>query len=94
MVLTKLRQRRIDGDACEPGGKPRYFIEILDMGEGIQKTILHCVFRVFAISHDPINDTEDFFDMAFAKLSEGGSSSSLGGCYQLLLAPRSKIVNQ
>ena len=27
--------------------------------------------------------------MAFAKLSEGGSSSSLGGCYQLLLAPGS-----
>src|ERR1700726_3673663 len=29
----------------------------------------------------------DLFDMAFAKLSEGISSSSLGGCYQLLLAP-------
>jgi hypothetical protein len=51
------------------------------MGKGIQKTILHCVFRVFAISHDPMYDTEDFFRMAFAKLSEGGSSSSLGGCY-------------
>jgi hypothetical protein len=36
----------------------------------------------------------DFFDMAFAKLSEGSSSSSLGGCYQLLLAPRSKIANR
>jgi hypothetical protein len=64
------------------------------MGEGIQKTILHCVFRVFAISHDPINDPEDFFGMAFAKHSEGGSTSGLGGCYQLLLAPHSKIVNQ
>jgi hypothetical protein len=41
-----------------------------------------------------MNDTEDFFDMAFAKLSEGGSSSSLGGCYQLLLAPRWKIVDR
>jgi hypothetical protein len=41
-----------------------------------------------------MNDTEDFFDMAFAKLSEGGSSSSLGGCYQLLLAPRAKIANR
>jgi hypothetical protein len=62
------------------------------MGEGIQKTILQCVFRVFAISHDPMNDTEDFFDMPLAKLSEGGSSSSLGGCYQLLLAPRSRSL--
>src|SRR5260370_42346788 len=60
------------------------------MDEGIQKTILQCV---FAVSHDPMNDTEDFFDMAFAELSKGGSSSSLGGCYQLLLAPRSKIAN-
>jgi hypothetical protein len=64
------------------------------MDESIQKALLHCVFRVFAISHDPINDAEDFFDMALAKLSEGGSSSSLGGCYQLLLAPRSKIANR
>src|SRR6202041_2295835 len=87
-------QRRIDGDACQPGGKSRSFIEILDMGEGIQKTILHCIFRVFPISHDPMNDTEDFFDMAFAKLSERGSSSSLGGSYQLLLAPRSSLHAQ
>jgi hypothetical protein len=43
------------------------------MDKGIHKTILHCVFRIFAISHDPVNDTEDFFDMAFAKLSERGS---------------------
>jgi hypothetical protein len=64
------------------------------MGEGVQKRILQGVLRVFAVSHDPMNDTEDFFDMAFAKLSEGGSSFNLGGCYQLLLAPRSKIANR
>jgi hypothetical protein len=63
------------------------------MDESIQKALLRCVFRVFAISHDPINDPEDFFGMAFAKLSERGSTSGLGGCYQLLLAPRPKIVN-
>jgi hypothetical protein len=64
------------------------------MDESIQKTILHCIFRVFAVSHDPMNDTEDFFDVPFAKLFEGAWSSSLGGCYQLLLAPRSKIANR
>jgi len=37
---------------------------------------------------------ETCFHMTFAKLSEGGSSSRLGGCYQLLLAPRSKIANR
>jgi hypothetical protein len=93
-VFAKLRQRRIDGDAGQPGGKPRSFVEILDMGEGVQKTILQGVLRVFAVSHDPMNDTEDFFDVALAKLSEGGSSSTLGGCYQLLLAPRWKIANR
>src|SRR5260370_8845221 len=94
MVLTKLRQRRIDGDACQPGGKLRSCIEILDMGEGIQKTILQCVFGVFAVSRDPMNDTEDFLDMAFAKLSERSSSPTFGGCDQLVLAPRSKIANR
>jgi len=89
MVLTKLRQRRIDGDACEPGGKPRSFIKILDMGEGVQKTILQRVFRIFVISHDPMDDTEDSFDMAFAKLSEGGSSASLGRLRST--APRSTL---
>jgi hypothetical protein len=59
------------------------------MGEGIQKTILHCVFRVFAISHDPMNDTEDFFDMSFAKLSEGGLAFQ---SWRLLsTAPRSTL---
>jgi hypothetical protein len=64
------------------------------MDECIQKALLRCVFRVFAILDDPINDAEDFFGIAFAKLSEGGSTSGLGGCYQLLLAPHSKIVNR
>jgi hypothetical protein len=32
--------------------------------------------------------------MTFAKLSEGSSSSSLGGCDQPLLAPRSKVANR
>jgi hypothetical protein len=54
---------------------------------------LHCIFRVFTISHDPMSDSEDFLDMAITKLSEGGSSPILGGCYQLLLAPLPKIAN-
>src|SRR6266481_3595686 len=93
-VFAKLYQGGINRNACQPGGKPRSFIEILDMDEGIQKTILQRVFRVFAISHDPASHTGDLFHMTFAKLSEGGSSSSLGSRYQLLLAPRSKIANR
>jgi hypothetical protein len=93
MLLTKLRKRGIDGNARQPSRKPCPFIEILDMGQGIQKTILHRVFRVFAMSHHPIDDTENAFSMAFAKFSKGNSSSGLSGRYQLLLAPSSKIAN-
>jgi hypothetical protein len=66
---------------------------MLEMDESIQKALLHCVFSIFTISYDPASHTSDSFQMTFAKLSEGGSSSSLGGCYQLVLAPPSKIAN-
>src|SRR6266403_1500286 len=93
-VFAKLHQGGINRNAGQPGCKLRSSIKILEMDESIQKALLPCVFRVFAISHDPINDAEDFFGMAFEKLSEGGSTSGLGGCDQLLLAPHSKIVNR
>jgi hypothetical protein len=93
MVLTELAQGGINGDACKPGCKLRSFIKVLDVEESTQKTILHCVFRVFAISHDPMDDTEDSLAMPFAKLTEGGSFAGLSGCDQLLLAPRSKIAD-
>ena len=64
------------------------------MDESIHNALLRCVFRVFTISDDPASHIGVSFPMTFAKLSEGGSSSSLGGRYQLLLAPRSKIANR
>ena len=93
-VLAKLCQGRINGNARQPGRKPRSAVKILEMEKGTQKGVLHCVFRVFAISRDPMGDSEEFLDMAFAKLTEGGPSSNPGSRYQLLLAPRSKIGNR
>jgi hypothetical protein len=93
MILTELAQGRVNGDACKPGCKLRSSIKVLDVEEGIEKTILHCVFRVFAISNDPMDDTEESLAMPFTKLTEGGSFAGLSGCDQLLLAPRSKIAN-
>jgi hypothetical protein len=90
-LLSFIKAALIAMRVSQPGCKLGSSIKILEMDESIQKALLR---RVFAVSHDPMNDTEDFFDMAFAKLSEGGSSSNLGGCYQLLLAPRSKIANR
>jgi len=63
------------------------------MDESIQKALLRCVFRVFTVSYDPASHTGDLFQMTFAKLFEGSSSPTFGGCDQLLLAPRSKIAN-
>src|SRR6202795_619680 len=92
-VFTKLHQCGIHRNAGQPGCKLGSSIKILEMDESIQKALLCCVFRVFTVSYDPASHTGDLFDMTFAKLSEGSSSPTFGGCYQLLLAPRSKIAN-
>jgi hypothetical protein len=94
MLLTKFHQGRIDGDARQPGRKSRSSVKILDMDKSAQKAILHCIFRVFTISRDPMGDTEDFLYVSFAKLTEGGCPTTFGGGYQLLLAPHPKIVNR
>jgi len=94
MVLTKLHQGRINGNACQPGCKVGPSIKILEMDESIEKALLPCVFRVFTVSYDPASHTGDLFHMTFAKLSEGSSSPTFGGCDQLALAPRSKIANR
>jgi hypothetical protein len=76
-----------DHRACKLGSS----LKILEMDESIHHALLR---RVFTISDDPASHIGDSFPMTFAKLSEGGSSSSLGGCYQLLLAPPSEIANR
>src|ERR1700758_2445931 len=92
-VFTKLHQGGINRNAGQPGCKFGSSIKILEMDESIQKALLRCVFRVFTISHDPVSHTQNLFHVAFAKLAEMGSLPSLGGCYQLLLAPFPKFVN-
>jgi hypothetical protein len=69
-----------------------FSIKILEMDKSIQKALALCLPRLHGL-YDPASYTGDLFHMTFAKLSQGSSSSSLGGCYQLLLAPRSKIAN-
>src|SRR6266481_9316276 len=93
-VFTKLHQSGINRNAGQPGCKLGSSIKILEMDESVQKALLRCVFRIFTVSYDPASHTGDLFHMTFAKLSEGSSSPAFGGCYQLLLAPRSKIANR
>src|SRR5258708_16918712 len=92
-VFAKLHEGGINRNAGQAGCKLGSSIKILEMDESVQKALLRCVFRVFTVSCDPASHTGDFFHMTFAKLSEGGSSPTFGGCDQLLLAPRSKIAN-
>src|ERR1700730_18348323 len=92
-AFTKLHQGGINRNAGQPGWKPGPSIKILEMDESIQQALLRCVLRVFTVSCDPASHTGDLFHMTFAKLSEGSSSPTFGGCDQLLLAQRSKIVN-
>src|SRR5258707_12943064 len=92
-VFTKLHQGGINRNAGQPGCKLGSSIKILEMDESIQKALLRCVFRVFTVSCDPASHAGDAFHITFEKLSEGISSPTLGGCDQLLLAPRSKIAD-
>jgi hypothetical protein len=39
-----------------------------------------------------MDEAEELFATAFEEFSKRDSSSSLSGCYQLLLVPRSKII--
>src|ERR1700688_986951 len=92
--FTKLHQGRVNRNAGQPGCKPGPSIKILEMDESTQKAVLHCVFRVFTVWHDPASHTEDSFHMTFAKLSERGFFPTFGRCDQLHLTPRSKIANR
>ena len=91
--LSENHERGVDGDAREPSCETGPAVKVRQVNKGPQEAVLHCVFRIFAISHHSMNDTENLFAMAFAKFSKGGSSSSFRGCYQLVLAPLSKIAN-
>src|SRR6201988_2130429 len=93
-VFTKLHQGGINRNAGQPSCKLGSSIKILEMNESIQKALLRCIFRVFTVSYDPSSHPGDSFYVTFAKLSEGGSLPTFGGCDQLLLVPRSKIANR
>jgi hypothetical protein len=64
------------------------------MNKCTQQGILHCIFRVFAISHDPMCHAEDLFHMALTKLSERGSLATLGGSNQVFLAPLVEVASR
>jgi hypothetical protein len=55
---------------------------------------LHRVFRVFAISRDPMGHAENLFRMALTELAERSSMATLGGSYQVLFAPLVKVASR
>src|SRR6201984_624722 len=62
-VFTKLHQGGINRNAGQPGRKLGSSIKILKMDESVQKALLRCVFRVFAVSCDLASHTGDLLLM-------------------------------
>jgi len=77
-LLAKLPECRIDRNARQPSCKLRSSVEVLEMDESRQESILHCVFCVFAISRNSVGNAEEFSRMACAKFSERSLVSSPG----------------
>ena len=64
--------RRIDGDAVQPGEKQRVTLEPLQRLVGIQEGILHHVLGVFGVVDQPIDRMEQTILIAADQLPEGG----------------------
>src|ERR1700722_12999409 len=90
--LPELPQRRVDGDARQPGGKTGSFIEIGEVNESAHEGILHRVFRVLAIAGDPKRHPENHLRMTFTKHAERGTMTAFRGGYQFALAPSRKAA--
>ena len=84
-ISSDLHQGCIDGNPRQPGCKLRPTVEVLQMNQTIQKTLLKGVFRVFAVSGNPKSDVENSFFMAFAEFSEGSGIPSPGSGQQALV---------
>ena len=65
--LAKNHQRRIDGDAGEPGGETGSAIKILEMNKCIQERILNGVLRIFTVSGDTERGLFEFAGVRLAK---------------------------
>jgi len=63
-AFAKAHQRLVGSDADEPCVKAGFAMKVFEMRIGLQKSILHRVFGVFAISCDIAGETEDLVFVA------------------------------
>ncbi len=83
--LPQPHQRFIHRDAHQPGIKSRAALEIPQMPERFQKSILHRVFRVGVILRDVLRHAENFALVAIHQFFERRLVPALGSGNELRL---------
>jgi hypothetical protein len=92
VILAQFHQRGIHCDACQPSGKSRPSVKILQVKEYFKEAFLDCVLGVLAISCNAISNAEHLFRMTFVQIIEGTAVTVLRGCHKRLVTHNAAIV--
>ena len=75
-------QRFVHGDAGQPGGEPRFFLEAVEMEENLVKRFLHNIFGILAIIHDSLRHGKNSAFVTNNQLFERPRIATLCGSHQ------------
>jgi hypothetical protein len=92
VTLAQFHQRCVYSDACQPSGKSRPSVKILQVKECVKEAFLNGVLGVLAISQNAISNTEHLFGMTLIQIIEGTAVTNLRGCHKPLVAHHAEIV--
>jgi hypothetical protein len=84
--LSQNHERRIDGDAREPGSETGSAVKVLYMKKRSQQGVLNRVFRVLAASGDPARGTKELLSISLENCVEGPGMPALGGFHKARIA--------
>jgi len=70
--LSENHERRVDGDAREPGSESGPAVKVRHVNKRSQECVLNCVFRVLAGSGNPMCGTKELLSISLGKRGEGG----------------------
>jgi len=90
--LAEIHQRRVDGDAREPGSETGSAIKLPYVKERAQEGVLNCVLGVLNGSGDSVCGTKQLLPVSLRKCVEGRGIPSLGCFHQALIAQSVNIV--
>jgi len=81
-LLPEIHQRRVDGDARQPGSETRPTIKIPHVKECAQERVLNRIFGVLNASGDSVCDTKGLRPLSFGERVERHGMASLGGFHE------------